>query len=188
MHMTETAHYAEYSVIKKYEGKYGRNRILAISLYIICPILLLFIMLFLMGPGAFRWFIPLCPFFLSIIVPLTYNRFFKIEYDYRIAAGEFNIAEVYNNRRRREKLNFRISDAEMIAPYRDSYRQSADRLNYDTRYEAASSMNAEDLYFAVFSDEEDNTVKNIVFFEPTAKMLSLMNFYNRKTVVVKVKY
>ncbi len=186
--MNETAHYAEYSVVKKYEGSYGRMRAVAIALYILCPLLLLLFLLFLMGWGAMIWFIPLCPLFLLIVVRVTYNRFFRIEYDYRVAGGDFNIAEVYNNRSRKEKFNFRISSAEMIAPYRDSYRQAADRLSFSARYEAVSSMNAEDLYFAVVPDEEDNSVKTIVFFEPTSKMLSLMNFYNRRTVVTKVRY
>lgn len=186
--MSEFAHYAEYSVVKKYEGTYGRKRKIAIALYIICPIILLLVMLAVIGAGAFIWFIPLCPFILFLIIPLTYNRFFKIEYDYRIAAGEFNIAEVYNNRSRKEKINFKISSAEMIAPYRDKYRESADRINCDVVYDASSSLNSEDLYFAIYPDAEDENKKIMVFFEPTSKMLALLHLYNKFTVVTKVKY
>lgn len=186
--MSEFAHYAEHSVVKKYEGAYGRKRKIAITLYILCPILLLFGMLALIGAGAFIWFVPLCPFFLFLIIPATYNRYFKIEYDYRIAAGEFNIAEVYNNKSRKEKINFKVSSAEIIAPYRDRYRESANRVSCDVVYDASSSLSSEDLYFAIYPDEKDENKKIMVFFEPTNKMLALLHLYNKFTVVTKVKY
>ncbi len=186
--MSEFAHFAEYTVTKKYEGKYGRARTLTILSYIFIPITVLFIMLALIGAGAFIWFVPLCPFFLSIIIPITYNRKFRTEYDYRIAAGDFNIAEVHNRRHRKELLTVQISKAEIIAPYRDGYRETIDRMSFNKIYETASSMNAEDLYAMVIPDSEDENEKILIFFEPTSKMLSLFSFFNRRTVSVKVRY
>ena len=48
---SHSSHFAEYTVEKKYEGAYGRKRILAIILYILGPILVL-IGMFLIGLGA----------------------------------------------------------------------------------------------------------------------------------------
>jgi membrane protease YdiL (CAAX protease family) len=42
---THTSHYAEYAVEKKYEGKFGAMRRLAIALYILVPIVVLLILL-----------------------------------------------------------------------------------------------------------------------------------------------
>ncbi len=186
--MNDSVHYAEYAVEKKYEGSYGRKRMLAIILYILCPILLLFLMLFFIGAGAFIWFVPLCPMFLLIVVRTTYNRYFKIEYDYRIATGEFVIAEVYNKRARKEIFSAKIAAFEAIAPYRNSYKESCDRISYDRVIEAVSSMSSPDLYYAVIPDPEDNQVKTLLYFEATDKMLRLLNLYNRKTVITPVRF
>lgn len=186
--MNDSVHFAEYSVEKQYEGRYGRNRAIAITLYIVGPILLLLLMLFVMGPAAVIWFVPLCPMFLLMVVRKTYNRFFRIEYDYRIATGEFSVAEVYGKRARKEILTERIAGFEAIAPYRDAYKDACDRGSYHRVIEAVSSMSSPDVYYAVIPNEDDPKVKTLLFFEATEKMLRLLHLHNRKTVVTRVRF
>ncbi len=186
--MNDTVHYAEYAVEKKYEGAYGRKRTLAIVLYVVGPLLVFIGMLTLMGAAAAIWFIPLCPMFLAMIVRTTYNRFFKIEYEYRIAAGELTVSEVYNKRGRKDILTAKISAIETIAPYRDSHKEACDRLTCDRTVEAASSLKSPDLYYAVIPDEEDPAVKTLLYFEVTEKMLRLLHLHNRRTVVTPVRF
>ena len=186
--MNDSVHFAEYAVEKKYEGRYGRMRALAITLYIVGPILLLFLMLFAIGPAAFIWFIPLCPMLLLSVVRLTYNRYFKIEYDYRVAVGEFTVSEVYNKRSRKEILSEKIATFEVIAPYRDSYKDACDRGSYDRVLEAVSSLNSPDVYYAVIPSPEDPKSKTLLYFEATAKMLRLLSLHNRRTVISKVRF
>jgi len=186
--MNDSVHFAEYAVEKKYEGSYGRKRAFAITLYVLGPILLLFLMLYIMGGAAVIWFVPLCPMFLLIVVRLTYNRYFKIEYDYRIAVGEFTVSEVYNKRSRKEILSEKIATFEAIAPYRDQYKDACDRGSYDRVIEAVSSMSSPDVYYAVIPDSDDPAVKTLLFFEATSKMLRLLNLHNRKTVMSQVRF
>ena len=186
--MNDSVHYAEYSVEKKYEGAYGRKRKLAILLYILAPILLLILLLATVGAAAILWYIPLSPMFFLFVIRTTYNRYFKIEYDYRVATGELVIAEVYNKKSRKDILTVKLANAEAIAPYRDEHRDLCDKGSYDRVIEAVSSMNAEDIYFAIVPDEDDKSKKTLVYFEVTSKMLRLLSLYNRKTVVVKVRF
>ncbi len=186
--MNDTVHYTEYSAVKKYEGRYGRLRRLAIFLYILCPLLLLAVMLLLIGPAAVIWFVPFCPTFLLIVVRTTYNRFFRIEYDYRIAGGEFEIAEVYHKQSRRVIFTARIADFETIVPYRDPYRETCDSADCRNTVEAVSSLSSPDLYCAILPDPEDSRVKTRILFDVNAAMLRLLNYYNRKTVVVPVSF
>ncbi len=186
--MSEFVNFAEYSVEKKFKGRYGRNKRIVTALYIIVPFLILVLSVAMIGAGAVIWFVPLCPFFLSIIIPAVNNRFFKIEYDYAVSAGELRIAEVHSKKRRKEIITIDIKKAEAIAPYRDKYRDSADRIDYDRVIDASSSMDSPDLYYAVIADADDEKSKTIVFFEPTSKMLSLLYSQNPRTVKTAVRF
>ena len=188
--MNDSAHFAEYTVEKKYEGAYGRKRVLAIILYILAPIVLLLLLLSnpYTGAIAILIFIPLAPTFFLFVVRTTYGRYFKIEYEYRVATGEMVIAEVYNKKSRKDIFTVTLANAETIAPYRDEYKEACDKESYDRIVDSVSSMSSPDVYFLTVPDEDDRSKKTLVFFEPTAKMLRLLSLYNRKTVVDKVRY
>ena len=187
---SHTSHYAEYTVEKKYEGTYGRKRALAILLYILAPIVLLLILLAnpYTAAVAILIFIPLAPTFFLFVVRTTYGRFFKIEYEYRVATGEMVVSEIYNKKSRKDIITIAVSNAEIIAPYRDAYKEECDKSEYDRIIDSVSSMNSPDVYFLVIADEEDKSKKTLVFFEPTSKMLRLLSLYNRKTVVTQVRF
>ncbi len=189
--MNDSSHYAEYAVEKKYEGAYGRKRALAIALYILTPILILIILLAASPYSAaitVLVFIPLAPTFLFFIIRTTYGRFFKIEYEYRVATGELTIAEIYNKKSRKDIVTVTLANAETIAPYRDQYKDECDKGSYDRVIDSVSSMNSPDIYFVIVPDEEDKSKKTLVYFEATSKMLRLLSLYNRKTVVDKVRF
>jgi len=188
---THTSHYAEYAVEKKYEGKYGRMRNLAIALYILVPIAVLLILLAANPYSAgitILVFVPLAPTFLIFVIRTVHGRFFKIEYEYRVTSGELVVSEIRNKRSRKDLITITMANVETVAPYRDSYKDECDKGSYDRIIDAVSSMNSPDLYFAVVPDEEDKSKKTLVYFEATAKMLRLLSLYNRKTVVEKVRF
>ena len=186
--MNDSVHFAEYSVTKKYEGAYARKRLLAILLYIICPIVVSVLCIWWMGWIAVVWLVPFGVTFLAFIVRKTYGRFFKIEYDYRIAAGEMEIAEVYDKKARKVILTAKIADFETIAPYRDEYRAACDKGTYDRVIESVSSLKAPHVYFGVYPDPDKPSSKTLVYFEPTTALLRLISKFNRKTVVDELPF
>ncbi len=179
--MFDDANHAEYTTIKKYEGKYALARVLMILGYVLFPIVGIVAIAASPLSAFVIWFIALFPLMLSIIVPLTY-RYVQIEYEYSIDSGIITFSEIYGRRSRKQKYEVKISDAIAIAPYRDEYRAAADEA--DVKYVACSTMSNPDLYYILFEDEDGR--KATIFFDPINKALKLMEFYNRKTVVVPV--
>lgn len=181
--MNGSSLYAEASVVKKYEGKYGKRRIFFLVGFLALPPLLSFLLSLFISPFLLFWLLPVCLLLDVTLVPLFYSRFFKIEYDYRISGGELNIAEIYNKRGRRDLVTVTLSQAEAIAPFRGQKEEDEAFASCDRTVEAASSMNAEALYFGIFRDAEDPKRKILIFFEPTEKMISVMRIHFPRTVL-----
>ena len=174
--MTDSVHYFERAVIKKYEGAYGRRRALAILAYILCPILLLVLLLMLVGTAAVIWFIPLSPMAIIAVIKMTYGRFFRIEYEYVIAKGTLTVSAVSGKKYRKELFSSKISELSYIGPVTDRSKES----DCKTVINAASSLGIPDLYAAV----KDQT---LLYFEPSEKMLRSLQLYNRETVITEVR-
>ena len=183
----EMANFAELTVTKKLQGTYLVKRVLMILAYILVPLLIL-IGLLAVGAGAVGLivYIPVMyTFFLPrIIIPATY-RYVQIEYEYEIAAGDMSAAYIYGRRSRKEIVGpITVSSMETIAPYRDTYKAAADDPSIQKRYEAVAYMGHPDNYYAIFRDDEGK--KCVLFFQATNKVLKLLRFLNRSTVVTEV--
>lgn len=184
--MNDTAHYAEHSVTKKYEGSYGRRRVLAIILFVICPIAVLTLMLAAIGAGAFIWFVPLSPTAILIAKGFIYDRFFGTEYTYIIAGGTLTVTEHHHNGRyKRELISFRISSAELILPLREN-RDKISAIRSERRIEAVASMSGEDVYAIAVTDNSGK--RCLVFIDGIQKAVRLLNLYNRSAVVRETRY
>ena len=186
MDSNNSVHYAEHSVVKKYEGKYGKMHSLAIALFIIGPLLVLIGMLALVGAGAFIWFVPLSPTAILICKRGIYDRYFGSEYIYKIAGGVFTLTRHHDGRYVREIMNFTVSKAEFILPYRDEHIQTINSAKYDKRIEAVSSMKGDDVYAILIDDSKG--AKTLLFIDGISKAVKLMSLYNKNTVVVQTKY
>lgn len=179
--MEEFSQFAEYSVKKSEDKSLGFYRILFPVLSVLGTV---FFCVALMT---------IVPIELSIIISIlvfialllfSNNKLHRVEFDYRITNGELYFAEVYNGKRRKEMGSVIISKLEAIAPYSGAYKASAERGEYDNIYDFSSSLESPDVYYAVNRDEENGTL-DIFFFEPSDKMLRLLRFHNRRTVVLK---
>ena len=181
--MEELQNFANYTVEKKVEGSYRLKRILLkIALWLPLPILC--IIFILVNVPIWVILIPIYPLIWMKILKPCFYPYVYIEYEYEIVAGEMRFGEILGRCKRRDMINIRISDMSMIAPYRDEYKAKADAPDIEKRYEAVSSMNAPEIYAAIF---DDDGVKSVIFFEPTNKALNLLRFHNRLTVVEKVR-
>ena len=182
--MNEFSQFAECSVQKRKGKNHG-------TLKIVYTIL---ITLLVLGLNVFLSFLALgfyAVITLVITLPLALaycNKIFAaISYDYRITEGEIFFSVVNNNARRKELGSFEIAKFEAIAPYKDSYKDSADRVTYVKEMDLTSSPDSENIYYAIFPDSEDHSSKTIIFFEPNEKMLKLLKFYNRGAVIPRSK-
>lgn len=182
--MNNISQFAEYSVEKKQSKAFY-------ALRVACPIItfILSMSLFCVAVINYGFIISLIPGLAVIIVSVWYSvrTFRTVQYDYRITDGEMYFSVIYNKRKRKELLNLEIARLEAIAPYRDQYRESADRLSYTKVFDLTSSADSPYIYYAVLPDEEDRSDKTIIFFEPSEKMLKLLKLYNRSTVIPRSK-
>lgn len=165
---------AEYSVKKRREGEYEQRRRLAIVLMAAFAVASAVVCILLFGIMFPAWLIPLWILFYSIVIPLIYLPNFNIEYDYRVAGGELNIAAVKNRRTRKELASIRLARAEFIAPYNGSFRETADRAECDGVIDASSSESSPDRWFAIYPDPDGGQKRYLIFFDASPKMVSLM--------------
>lgn len=165
---------AEYSVKKRREGEYEQRRRLAIVLMAAFAVASAAVCILLFGIMFPAWLIPLWILFYSIVIPLIYLPNFNIEYDYRVAGGELNIAAVKNRRTRKELASIRLAGAEFIAPYNGSFRETADRAECDGIIDASSSESSPDRWFAIYPDPDGGQKRYLIFFDASPKMVSLM--------------
>ena len=164
------------------------RQLFVISLYILCPLLFLFLMLFLLGPAIFIWFVPLCPTVLTIVIRMTSYRYFGIEYEYSIGHGTLTVTEIRGKSHRVIQFQSSISELTTIAPYRYTP-EDLRRRKADSRViEAISTISSPDLYYAVATDPANPSVKVFLLFEATEKMLRLLKFHNPNTVVTQVRF
>ena len=177
--------YAEYSVARKKEGEYKLRRTLALICYILFPIILISLavlinslvrgagMMLIMTAGA------LSPLIIWMLVFFTWP-FFSQTYHYEIESAEMVLTLHYGARYEKILYRCRVRDMKCILPYRthkaeaDSYAAKGAKVIM-----AASSMSAEDLYFAYIEND-----KTVVFFEATESSLKTLKYYNSDAIEI----
>lgn len=172
---------AEYSVKKLREGKYEQKRKLAIGLMAAFAVVSAAVCIVMFGILFPAWLIPLWVLFFSIVIPFFYLPNFNIEYDYRVAGGELNVASVKNHRFRKELANIRLADAELVAPYNDTYKDTADRADCDVTIDASSSESSAERWFAIYPDPDIAQRRYLIFFDASPKMIALMRPFAMRT-------
>ena len=176
-----SSNYAEYFVQRKPEGRYKLARTLVVLTYILIPLIIVTILAFispmLMTVGA------LFPLFIWMAVHFTW-LFVSQAFFYSVDSSVFTLVKVYGGRKEREMLSVKVKNFSVIAPYSDRIKATiADSAlkNGATKIFAASSMNAEDLYFGVCNIDGYEVV---VFFEATEQLLKALKYYNSEAVTV----
>ena len=172
----------EYSVVQKIEGKWVLRRILLIALYVV----------FAVGYFAFcvaiKFYPIACftPVFTWMLIFFTW-RYVSVTYRYEISSGDWIFTKILNDRYKKKMFTLKVKDAERIAPYADRLEQSRiEAFEAEKTLWAASTMESPDLYYALFTDVDGE--RTVLYFEATAKALRLLHFYNKNTVLTKVRY
>lgn len=173
----------EYTVDRKKEGLYRFAKPAIISLWFIVPIILIIIGVSIGGAlgnlGGLAYAV------IFIVPPLTaaMAKFFaasttafgEVAYEYSIASGEMSFAKIYGNRFRREWFSLKISDMEKCAPYDLDAQNELNGKRFDRIYKAASSVNAQYLYYAIFRNSKGEHC--LMYFEVIPKSLKMIKTY-----------
>ena len=169
--------YAEYMVDVKKEGKYKRQRVMMIFLYIMIGVVFLGIAF----AASFPWIMLLAPFAIMITYHATWH-FFSRSYFYTVDGSYFTVLKVYGYKKEDDFVKIRVSEAEMIAPLNDEYKHYAHAHADAVTYEAVSSFDASDIYFITFTNSDGKPA--VIFFEATEGLLKALRYYNSKAVVM----
>ncbi len=106
--------------------------------------------------------------------------YLRVEYEYSFTNGVVDIAQVINNRRRKELVSFKTREVEIVAPIDDpKLRNFESRPNLK---KIKAVLNADSaIYFACF---RKNEVQYLLYFEPSKEFLQLMRMYNERNVII----
>jgi hypothetical protein len=106
--------------------------------------------------------------------------YLRVEYEYSFTNGVVDIAQVINNRRRKELVSFKTKEAEMVASIEDPKLLNFEKREGIKKVKAVLNPDSR-IYYAVF---RKNEVQYLLYFEPSPEFLKLMRMYNERNVVL----
>ena len=167
----------EYGVDKKREGRLKLLANLLILLYIVFAVGMFGILYWirLIPVGA------LIPLFLWMLIFFTW-RYVQVDDAYYIESGTLTLVRKYGNRSKKTLTEFRIKDAEIIAPLADSAGAVRD-FAAEREIDARPSADAADTYVVLYRDKSGK--RTALYIQVTAAALKSLRYYNEKTVVTK---
>lgn len=165
----------EYGAEKKVEGKLKTRKILLIVLYLTFTAVAFTAVIIskLLPTGA------LVPFALYILYLATW-RYVQIDYKYIVETGKLTLTRKYGNSKPVVLTEFRIKEAELIAPLDESEAKIRD-FEPEITYDAIPSEACPDKYVALFRDKDAK--RCAMLFEASAASLKVLHYYNGNCVV-----
>jgi hypothetical protein len=106
--------------------------------------------------------------------------YLRVEYEYSFTNGVVDIAQVINNRRRKELVTFKTREVEIVAPIDDPKLHNFEARPNLKKIKAVLNADS-DIYFASF---RKNEVQYLLYFEPSKEFLQLMRIYNDRNVII----
>ncbi len=167
----------EFSVEQKVEGKWRIYRILAAIGYIVFALSFFFVAV---RVRLLLPFVALVPIFVWMLVFFTW-RFTRPEYELATVSNTLRFTIVYGNRTRRPQFEVEFRKMHKIAPYDERGEADVKRFAPDRVYCAASSMQAPNLYYAIWEEDKRHYV---LYFEPTDHLLKICKYYNSAATVL----
>jgi hypothetical protein len=106
--------------------------------------------------------------------------YLRVEYEYSFTNGVVDIAQVINNRKRKELVSFKTKEAELVAGIEDPKLRNIESRPNIKKIKAVLNGDSE-IYFACFRKNER---QYILYFEPSKEFLKLMRMYNDRSVIL----
>jgi hypothetical protein len=168
----------EIVVAQKKAGKVKGRRMLAVAGYVLFFLAIFTVLCVLHIPQ----FVAILPILEWVLIFFTW-RYLSQEYEYSMTSGYMTFTVIYGGRSKKKKLEVCIKDMKEIAPYDEAACARLESRNLKKDYLFISSLDAPDMYYAVFDQDGEDQV---VYFEATKKALQILRFYNPVTVVTEV--
>jgi hypothetical protein len=106
--------------------------------------------------------------------------YMRVEYEYTFTNGVVDIAQVMNNRRRKELISFKTREVELVAPVEDPKLHNIEARQGVKKIKAVLNVDSA-IYFASF---RKNDVQYLVYFEPSPEFLKFMRIYNDRNIII----
>lgn len=164
----------EHSVNRKVCGRLSRGRVIAISLYIILPIIAILFFFTRQNSVILAFGSAVVIIADVIIAAVTYPYFFKIEYDYSLFDDNLRISTVHNKKiaSKTAEINLRQCTRFFDA---DKTELNGDFRKVYSCYEDENGI----VYGLVISDGEDRETNDLLLFTPNEKMIRAISSYVR---------
>lgn len=163
----------EYAVAEAKTTSLKLKKIALVALYVLwgASVLVVGMVTKMLAP-----FIALVPLSTWVLVFFTW-RYTQVEYEYSFFSGTMTVSRVLGNRTRKVLLKIAIRELSAVFPYIDANVDRANAYDAERTVFAASSMEAENLYIALWQDE-DTGKRSMLCFEANEKALKILRYYN----------
>ncbi len=169
----------EQSVPQKNSAAVRFKRITFILLYALCGAILLFL--------GFRFKLVLLSVEIAALLIwalfLFTWRLTRVEYEYVLFDGVLTVTRILGNRSRRRLCSVEIRRLSAVYPCEGEYVARIESWGAKRSLFAASSVDAEGLYAALWTDERDR--KRVLFFEPDDRALRIIRSRNITAVTMR---
>ncbi len=119
--------------------------------------------------------------FLGVV--LYFWKIFNVEYEYSLTSGNMTFSRINGGIRRKKLLELHIKEMHEIAPYTEDAKAHLETLPLVKNHVYVSTMAADDIYYAVFKQNDE---LQVVYFEATEKAIHILHYYNGVTKISKV--
>lgn len=106
--------------------------------------------------------------------------YLRVEYEYSFTNGVVDIAQVINNRRRKELITFKTREVEIVAPIDDPKLRNFESRQNIKKVKAVLNADSR-IYFACFRKNEQ---QYLLYFEPSEEFLKFMRIYNERNITI----
>ena len=162
----------EYTVAEQNSKILTLRRIALIAFYAVWGVGLTALGLLFQLPIAF---VAVVAISLWPIISLSW-RYTKIEYEYSYFDGRLTVSRILGGRSRRVLTEVPLKRVAAIYPCEEEYIARAEQFGAGKTIMAASSVDAENLCVALWTDEND--VKTALYFEPNDRAVRIMRNEN----------
>ena len=169
----------EQAVAQKNSAAVRFKRITFMFLYALCGAILLFL--------GFRFklvllSVEIAALLIWALVLFTW-RLTKVEYEYVLFDGMLTVTRILGNRSRRRLCSVEIRHLSAVYPCEGEYVARIESWGARRALFAASSVDAEGLYAALWIDEKE--CRRVLFFEPDDRALRIMRSRNITAVTLR---
>ena len=163
----------EYAVAEAKTAKLKLKKLLFLAAYVLYAATVLIVGVAVKLILPILCFIPLS---IWIIVFLTW-KYTQVEYEYSFFSGRLTVSKILGSRKRKKLTEIHLRDLCAVFPYENENLSRAEAFGAKDSVFAASSMEAPDLYVALWEDAETKT-KHMLCLELNEKAIKIIKYYN----------